>query len=430
MSTQQPDQPAAAGKKIIIVGAGIAGLSLALSIRKQWPDGPPPPSLTIYERESNDSMRSREGYSLSIRGDALSGGMQVLQRLDILERMLPFSLSAQNSRAGSFNLWSTDWTSLLKVSTTTTIQSDDGDRIPAGMRFPRSLLRRVLINAVCESDRIVWNVPCTHVEPLLVPTQGRTRVHFPDGGYDDCDILVVADGASSKIRAQLRPHDILDFTGIVCISASARFPEGDVPDPMDADWGGVLGAGNGVGLFVAPVSSSSALWSLSYPSATPRERLGRPFTKDEVDALLAEALEKGRGFSEPFQKMVHATDPGTLTVLNAMDKQPFGHGSTSTGTAAGPVVFIGDANHAVSPFSGNGANMAMLDGWDLAEQFARNISMDTALETYDGRSMPRSTSAVRQSHWAIDMMHATGLKLAVYRALLWLVGLVMRWKQG
>ncbi|RMJ27661.1 FAD binding domain-containing protein [Aspergillus sp. HF37] len=422
MPIQQADQPAAAGKKIIIVGAGIAGLSLALSIRKQWPDGPPPPSLTIYERESNDSMHSREGYSLSIRGDALSGGMQVLQRLDSLERLLALSLSAQNSRPGSFNLWSTDWTSLLRVSPTTTTKCDDGGRIPAGMRISRSRLRRVLINAICESDRIVWNSPCTHTEPLLVPPQGRTRVHFPDGGYDDCDIL-------SKIRAQLRPHDTLDFTGIVCISASARFPEGDVPDPVDADWGGVLGAGNGVGLFVAPVSSSSALWSLSYPSATPRERLGRPFTKDEVDALLAEALEKGRGFCEPFQRLVRATDPETLTVLNAMDKQPFGHGS-ATGTEAGRVVFIGDANHAVSPFAGNGANMAMLDGWDLAEQLARNSSMETALEAYDGRSMPRSASTVRHSRWAIDMMHATGLKLAVYRGLLWLVGLVMRWKQG
>lgn len=425
----EPDQPIAAGKKIIVVGAGIAGLSLALSLRKQWPDGRPPPSLTIYERESKESILGREGYSLSIRGDALSGGMQALQRMDILERMLPFSLLAASPRTGSFNIWSADWKTLLRVPTTST--SPNQENMPAGMRISRAVLRRVMIDAVCETNHIVWDRPCTQASLL---SDGKTRVHFRDGSTDDCDILVVADGASSKIRAQLRPDDVLQFTGIVSISGTATFPDGEIPWPVDADWGGVVGGG-GIGLFVSPVDTSRALWSLSYSSATPRDRLRQPLAEREVSSILDEALERGQVFCEPFPSLVRATDPATLMVFNAMDKQPFPHKPTSTtsvgsesesGRRAVPI-FIGDANHAVSPFAGNGANMALLDGWDLAEELTRNASMETALESYDRRSMPRSASAVRQSHWAIDLLHARGVKLFVYRVLLGVVRFCMRW---
>lgn len=418
MSSLDPPIPAAAGKKIIIVGAGIAGLSLALSLRKQWPDAANPPSLTIYERESKEAILGREGYSLSIRGDALSGGMQVLQHLDILERMLPSSLSARSGRNGSFNLWSTDWESLLDVPV---VSSEDGTPTATGMRIARAVLRRAMIDAVGDADdEIVWDKPCSNVEAL---PGGRVRMDLADGAVDECDILVVADGASSRIRQQARPEDSLRFTGVVCIAGTASFPEGEeVPEPVDADWGGVLGGG-GVGLFVSPVDRNRALWSVSYFSDAPRERLRYPLSDHQEQAVLDEAIERGRHFNEPFQTMVRATDPTTLMVFNAMDKEPFGHKETARG-----IVFIGDANHAVSPFAGNGANMALLDGWELAGQLATGRTVDEAVEAYDGKSIPRSTATVRQSHWAISTLHATGLKLFVYRVLFKLVGVYRRWR--
>lgn len=397
----------ASGKRIIIVGAGIAGLSFALSLRKQWPHDSPPPNITIYERESKDTV-GREGYSLSIRSDALSGGIQVLQNLDLLDRLHPFSTSATSSRPGSFNLWTTDWENLLKIS-----NSDESNQ-PSGMRIARSVLRRVLIDAVSTSDQIIWDRPCSRIEEA----DGKTRVHFSTGDPDECDILVVADGASSRIRTQLRPTDTLEFTGVVCISGTSSFPEHRIPYPVDADWGGVLGGG-GVGLFVSPIDSSKALWSLSYYSDEPRERLNFPLSGDKIEGILHEAVERGQHFQQPFQDLVVATDPSTLMVLNAMDKQPFPH--------SGAVVFIGDANHAVSPFAGNGANMALLDGWDLAEQLSKAGSMATALEWYDQNSMPRSATTVNHSRWAISMFHATGLKMWAYRGLLGLVRTYMRW---
>lgn len=422
-SYPETPNPVVAGKKIIIVGAGIAGLSLALSLRKQWPNGPnPPPSLTIYERETKEAILGREGYSLSIRGDALSGGMQVLQRLDILERMLPFNLATCSPRKGSFNIWSTDWEKLLNVPVTS---PDDESNTAAGLRIARAVLRRIMIDAVCESqsDEIIWDKPCSKVEALA---GGRVRVHFSDGAADEGDILVVADGATSKIRKQLRPRDGLRFTGVVCISGTAKFPEGQVPEPVNADWGGVLGGG-GVGLFVSPVDQNRALWSVSYFTETQRENLRYPLADEQVQSILEEAIERGKHFDEPFQSMVRATDPTTIMVFNAMDKEPFGH-KDSTEDESSSIIFIGDANHAVSPFAGNGANMALLDGWELAEQLTKGGTVSAAVDAYDEKSTPRSAAAVRQSHWSISALHATGMKLLMYRVMFQLLGLYLRWR--
>ncbi|ODQ70252.1 hypothetical protein LIPSTDRAFT_107393 [Lipomyces starkeyi NRRL Y-11557] len=46
-----------------------------------------------------------------------------------------------------------------------------------------------------------------------------------------------------------------------------------------------------------------------------------------------------------------------------MDKEAFPHTGGNQNHVS--VVFIGDSNHAVSPSAGNGANMALKDGWSL-----------------------------------------------------------------
>ena len=99
-------------------------------------------------------------------------------------------------------------------------------------------------------------------------------------------------------------------------------------------------------------------------------------------------------------------------VFNAMDKQPFPH--TKANRKDMPVIFIGDSNHAMSPFAGNGANMALMDGLELAEHFCKATSLDSALAQYDSSSMTRSKSAIRISHWVISLAHARGWMLTFY----------------
>ena len=311
-----------------------------------------PPTLLIYEREPRDLPPGREGYSISIRSDARSGGIQALQKLGLLDRALDASITGLGGGGGGFTVWDTTWNELLKIRPRVSAGLPVG-----GMRIARRALRGVLVEAVEARDAIRWGVACTGVERLA---DGRARVRLSDGGVAECDILIAADGASSKIRAGLRPGDGLQFAGAVCLSGTARFAGGLVPEPVDRDWGIVLGGGGGKSLFVSPVDERSALWSLSYLASEPRESKKLPLSEEEIQEICQEALEVGKVFNEPFQTLVRGTDSSTVMVFSTMDKQPFANVDREYRDDQAPIVFIGDSNHAVSPFAGNGANLAMV----------------------------------------------------------------------
>lgn len=393
----------AAGKKIIVAGAGIAGLSFVVALRKQWLSLPPslhPPTIVLYERDPKDFGVEREGYTISIRSDANATGLQALRNLGLLDDMLAQSITGVQDNPGSFVLWDKHWNDVLRAR----VRTPENLPVP-GMRIKRSVLRRILLDAVPGDDEIRWGTACSSAAKLA---SGKIEVRLSNGQTDECDLLVAADGSRSKLRASFRPDDTLDYAGAVCVMGTARFPERDPPPPTHRDWGMYL-SGTGIGLFVSPVDEHSALWSLSYLSPTPSEIPRQPLSREQADRVLQNVLDNGKDLTEPFSTLVKATDVATLGMLNTLDKAPFAH----TGDA--PVVFIGDANHAVSPFAGAGANLALADGWDLAAQLCSSdsSSLAGALAAYDELSMPRARTVRRYSHLAIGLAHCTGWRLAV-----------------
>ena len=66
-----------AGKHILVAGAGVGGLTFAVSLHRLCAEQniPHPPKVTLFERDHDSSERVGRGYSLSVRSD--SGGLQV-----------------------------------------------------------------------------------------------------------------------------------------------------------------------------------------------------------------------------------------------------------------------------------------------------------------------------------------------------------------
>lgn len=410
-------------KSILISGAGLSSLSFTIALSKLWPESHgPPPRITLLERDPSPSTSKpgRQGYSLSLSGYDDTGGLVALRDLGLLDEILSCATAGGPRDTGRFMIWDHDWRKVMSLR----FRPVAG--IPAStIRVARKDLRRILLDAVPEEVEVRWGVSCLSAEKGV---EGRVKVEVmrEDGEKESVegDALVIADGAGSRIRGRLRGEGLED-AGAVQMVGIADFEERQVPEPVDVNWGLQL-TGKGVTCFYAPLDTKSVLWALSFLEDKPRARAVCT-SSGEMQPVLEEALRRGEALGPLFKRLVDATvDYNGVSVFPARDKKPFGHEACHD---EAPIVFIGDSNHAVSPFAGYGANLALKDGWDLAQCLVSSLTADEALKKYDAVSVPRAKKVLETSRSRIHYLHSTGAKFFVYRMLL-VVGGYVAWLFG
>lgn len=381
-----------AGKRIIVCGGGIAGPVFCIAL-KQFLDNDgkhiqPPPIIEMYERDIEAESIGREGYSLSIRDDTMATGLQMLQKLNILDEMI-----AESNTITPFTLFNANFTPLVQTKPSA---SSFQNRSQMSVRIARMKLRQILLKHMPSSVTIHWNhgVISAHEEQ-----NGTVLIDIDNGKQERCDLLIAADGSNSKIRKVLRPQHQPIFSGAVCIMARTHSLE-KLPPPIDVSWGRAF-SGSGNFLFVSTSDRTSVFWIVSYLSDTPREpKIAGTMNDDEIDDILAEVKERTKSYGEPMPTILKQTLRNSIAISNSKDIIPFrNHGS---------VIFIGDAQHAISSFGGNGANMAIMDAYQLAEQLVNAINLAEATKIYDDQTIPRSTKAIDMAHEIITKGHALG----------------------
>ncbi|KAI0126283.1 hypothetical protein BJ170DRAFT_702241 [Xylariales sp. AK1849] len=278
---------------------------------------------------------------------------------------------------------------------------DNGEFKPAkglptsGIRIARKDLRQPLVDAVSASTEISWGTSCI----------SATRLDA------ECDLLITADGESSKMRAYFRLNNGLQYAGAIQMGGIARF-DGPLPPPVSSQWGGIV-TGTGVFCFYSLVEQTSIVWALGIREQSPRPPFDNNDSK-QVQAMLDEAKNLGSN-----------TAPSETLRINGMDKQPFYHNGNLL-----PVVFLGDSNHAVSPSAGYGATQALKDGWELAKKVVQSTSLTAAVKAYDTGSVPQALATIKNSQMRIDVGHSTGLKYWAYRGFFALGGSVLQLMGG
>jgi len=185
------------GLKVRIIGAGTGGLCLAQGLKKDHVE------VEVYERDRSPSDRL-QGYRLSISETGRRALKACLPEA-LLEKLI--ENSAKPSETVSFLDHSLN--RLLVIERLHSDRKDETSELP----ISRIALRHLLIEGL--DGIILYGKKFVAFEDAA---QDAVTARFEDGSSTTGDVLIGADGAGSRLRAQLLPHARRIETGVVAVS--------------------------------------------------------------------------------------------------------------------------------------------------------------------------------------------------------------------
>lgn len=255
----------------------------------------------------------------------------------------------------------------------------------------RGDLRRILIDSLPPSV-IQWGKKLSGVAAL---GDGRHGLTFTDGSTATSSLLVGADGAWSKVRTLLTSAQP-DYVGTSFVETYLY--DADTRHEAAAGavgQGGMFAPAPGQGIFAHREAGGvlHAYIALSRPAAW----FAAMDFSDAVAATAKIAAEFA-GWAPQLTALITGSDvPPVLRMLHTL---PNDH---HWGRVPG-VTLLGDAAH-LAPPAGDGANLAMLDGAQLAAAIAAHPDdIEVALAEYEAAMFPRSQSAAADAHHILSLL--------------------------
>ncbi|MFE3167044.1 FAD-dependent oxidoreductase [Streptomyces sp. NPDC059224] len=354
---------------IAVIGAGLGGLTLARVLQVHGVEA------AVFDLDASDAARTQGGM-LDIHDDS---GQAALRAAGLHEQFLA------QVHAGGQSVRVLDKDARVRLES-----PDDG----TGGRpeIDRGDLRRLLVGSLAEGV-IRWGAKVTGARPL---GDGRHEVSLADGGSFTTDLLVGADGAWSRVRALLSDASPA-YTGVSFVETD--LPDADVRHPVSAEviGGGMLfalGAGRG---FLAHRESDGSLHVYTAVKASEEWLDGIDFT--DTGAAKRAVLERFDGWDKSLRALV-ADAEGAL-VPRRIHALPVGH----RWDRVPGVTLLGDAAHLMSPFAGEGANLALIDGSDLGLALvAHPGDTEAALAAYEEPMFARAERSAAESEASGDLL--------------------------
>lgn len=327
-------------KHIAIIGAGVAGLTLAIFARKQGI------KVTLFER--NNSF-STIGAGVTLWPNATF----VLEQLGLIDDFIqcggqPVAMrqyDKQGTQQTEFNIQ--------------TLNSLCG--------FPTiSILRCDLINRLAEQlEALGANI---HFNQAI-------NTHDIVQLKEQFDLVVGCDGRmQSKAREYLykkpMPAKYQGFINIIGISKLERLPfEQTIHDFRD----------NNERFGIVPVANQYCYWAAAWPCHLDKTK--------PIERWYEEMHQRFQDWPKKVQQVLNSYDPGSLKriFVHDIDPLPYWHHEN--------LIIIGDAAHAPLPTSGQGASQALEDAWHLALLFKTECSLNVVLEKFYETRIHKATSA-------------------------------------
>jgi FAD-dependent urate hydroxylase len=334
-------------RRVLIVGGGIGGLTLAAALHADGLD------VELVEREP---QWNPSGAGLSIQPN----GLRVLNRLGLDTAMVQAGCVIKRW------VFADEQGGTLCEINLDDVWGEVGPLIGIARARLQHVLAAAAKNITCRLGISVTSL-CEHAD--------RVAVRFTDGSAGDFDLVVGADGIRSAVRGLVFGHVEPAFAGH--LSWRSLAPVQLSGSPSIQFW---LGDRNFFGL--CPVGGNR---TYGFGHVTQDRRLDPP------EGRLNRLRDRFTGFGPAVQEYLTALRHDRQIHCSAIEwiEQERWHTER--------IVLIGDAAHAASPLMGQGGSLAMEDAAVLAEELRIQSGIGEALAAYARRRLPRVTWVQQQS---------------------------------
>ncbi|MEV6558767.1 NAD(P)/FAD-dependent oxidoreductase [Nocardia sp. NPDC051756] len=345
---------------IAVIGAGLSGLVLARILHVHGI------ATAVYELDASPAARGQGGM-LDMHVESGQAALRAAGLFDEFRALV---------HAGGEEMHIIDKHGNVRMQAA----GGDGDR----PEIDRNDLRRLLLNSLPDNT-IRWGSKVVDARAL---GDGRHEVTLADGATFTTDLLIGADGAWSKIRPLLSAATPA-YTGV-------SFVECDLPDAATRNPAAAGLAGGGMMFALADRKGMLAHRETdgsvhTYVAFAAEADWLSSIDFADTPAAKATVLQQFQDWDERLRALVaDAEGPLVPRLINAL---PIGH---SWDRVPG-VTLLGDAAHLMSPFAGEGANLAMLDAAELATALVTHPDIEQALRAYEEPLFPRSAEMATES---------------------------------
>jgi 2-polyprenyl-6-methoxyphenol hydroxylase-like FAD-dependent oxidoreductase len=346
--------------RIAIIGAGPSGLTCARILQQHRIP------VTVYDLDASRTARP-QGGTLDMHADS---GQVALRAAGLDEQFRQLS----RPEGQQMRLLDRDGTVLFD------------DAPGAGQNYhpeiDRGQLRDLLLDSL-DPGAVRWGHQLTTVAQL---GDGVHRLHFADGTSTDADLIVGGDGAWSRVRPLLSDAQPV-YTGVTFVEAGLN-----QANARHRELASLVGDGTMMALadnkgLIAQRNSSDHI--RTYIGVRIDQHWHQHIDLDLTDpaAVRDTLLGYFTGWDPTLLQLITDSDSGYIN--RPLFALPVPH----TWTHTPGLTLLGDAAHLMSPFSGMGANLAMLDGAELAQAIATHATLDAAATTYEKVMLARSAEA-------------------------------------